>query len=79
MLHPSDLAPTAPGVLQPSASRTIFRYEGAFSALEAERADAIFVLSNPTSFELVINMKAAKALGLAIPPSLLARADYVVE
>jgi putative ABC transport system substrate-binding protein len=122
-------------------------YEGAFAALAAERADALFVLSSPLlnrdrkriialaarhrlpafyewresaeeggllaygansrdlnrrvvalvdkilkgakagdlpveqpmSFELVINMKTAKTLGLAIPPSLLARADYLVE
>jgi ABC-type uncharacterized transport system substrate-binding protein len=80
-MYPSGSFVFGGGLMSYSAGRDAFRQIGfqyVGQLLKGVKASDLPV-QQPTKFELMINLRTAKALGLDVPPSLLARADEVIE
>jgi len=80
-VHPFREGAMAGGLISYAPSLTGIAKRGAFyvdKILQGTKPGDL-PIEQPTQFELLINLKTAKALGLRIPPSLLARADQLIE
>jgi putative ABC transport system substrate-binding protein len=81
MMYPFRADAAAGGLLSFGANRDdVFRQAGIYvgRVLKGEKAGEL-PIQQPTRFDLVVNLKTAKTLGLTLPDTLLARADEVIE